>query len=87
MRLSTREGDAGYDLWQSVNPKRQIKVFLDGIERHYVEIADEEGGFIESFVVDGQGNLLIDPKRDEPVHEHLTGVVRIELPAGLNGRH
>jgi len=63
----------------SNNPlNREAKVLLDGVEQHDVTVADEEAGFIERYVKDADGNIVISDGRAQT--ERLSGVVRIVLP-------
>ena len=82
MRLSTREGDSGYDRWQDIGGAScGARVFLNGVERKQVFIADEEARYVEMPVLNEAGRVQVNPKvPDEIWSERLYGDVSIVLP-------
>ncbi|MCL4695448.1 MAG: hypothetical protein KJ023_00075 [Burkholderiaceae bacterium] len=60
-----------------------MRVFLDGVERHRVTEADEEGRFIVMLKVDEQGRLMLNEARDAFETVRLHGDVAILVPDGF----
>lgn len=63
-------------------PQPGVKVFLNGVERKRVFVADEEGMFIVVADPDDQGQMQLNDARDAVRKEVIYGDVRIEVPHG-----
>ncbi len=83
LRLSSRQGDPGYEPWlRLAEAGRYPKVFLDDVEQSHVETADETEGMIvrcildegEVFVIETGGKMT-----DHVAIEVVYGRVRIEV--------
>jgi hypothetical protein len=61
-------------------PRPGAKVFLDGVERKRVFVADEESRLIVIADLDADGRLQLNKERTEVKKVTLYGEVRIELP-------
>ena len=81
MRLSVVEADPGYTPYAAY-----VKVFLDGKECRGAVTADEEGGYVEAYVFDQLGRLVIG-EGGEAAMQVLRGAVRIETPPGFAAWH
>jgi len=68
----------------TVNPG-DYKVFLDGVEQDRCTMADDEEGVIERYLLDGNGEHLIED--DCAQTEIVYGMVRIEETEGTEGNN
>jgi hypothetical protein len=76
--MSSDEGDPGYAEWARHGP---VRVFIDGIERSMVVIADEEKRMAVVLRQDEAGRFVLNEARTEVVRDTIYGDVRI-VPYG-----
>lgn len=80
MRVSVDNDDAGYLTYGMLRGGgKEVRVFLNGIERDYVVTADEEQRLIVRMKTDERGMPIIDRTKEEIVHETLKGDVFIDV--------
>ena len=80
MRLSVDRDDPGFAAWCELRDNgKNIRVFLNGVERDKVVLADEGERFIVRIKTDERGEYMMNSAKDEFVHETLTGDVHIEV--------
>lgn len=72
MRVSTFPGDAGF---VAVADRRNVTVYLDGVEQRDVVMADSDTGEVVRCMRDAAGNLLVED--DKVRTERLVGRVSI----------
>jgi hypothetical protein len=75
MRVSSDPFDAGYANWRQMG--QRTRVFLDGIERNGVMVADEEERMIVMVKRGEDGNILLSTN-GKVLTETLYGAVRVE---------
>lgn len=82
MRVSVDSNDPGW----TPHLIGHVKVFFEGAERRYVFTADEEKRMCIVYVLDDNGNLMLNESRTEILTETIYGHVRIDInghPADL----
>jgi len=80
MRLSMDKNDSGYVEWCKLNGDgKHVRVLLDGEEQHRCVMADEETGDVKRYVVTDAGNIALDFKNGEFLHETVNGKVQIVI--------
>jgi len=77
MRLSVHEN--------APHEYTNARIYLDGIERRFVVVADEEARYIEIVFHDDSGLVVLDG--DEIKTQRLHGLVRIDLPNDPQSTH
>lgn len=79
MRLSIKEGDAGY---QFPSRTRYASITLNGVKVSRVITADEELGYILRYATDDEGRIVIDRTSGQgvAVTEELHGAVQVVNP-------
>lgn len=79
-RISCVPGELGEQLYgECCGDGRAIKIFLDGIEQTWAEMADEAEGVVRRIVMTPEGNMAVNHATDQLVTETVTGEVRIEI--------
>lgn len=81
MRVSANKDDAGYSQFNvAMEHGKPVRIFLDGVEVKKCVTADDEHGFVIRHVLDGDGNVQIDPIDKTKVwEERVTGKVEIRF--------
>lgn len=64
---------------QGLDTTEHVRIFLDGVEKYYVTMADEEEELIEVALIDDRGDFFA--INDEVATMSYRGTVRIELPS------
>jgi hypothetical protein len=80
-RISCDKDDPSY--WRFCEAQadgKKVLIFLNGVEVSHCLMADEELGFVVRCVLDGSGNIQIDPANPYRISvERVTGAVEIKL--------
>lgn len=80
MRLSANPGDPGYRAYQSLGKRKHlVRVFVDGIEQHYVVTADTKRSCVTVFQRDENGRFSINRKRGTARMTRIAGSVEIRM--------